>query len=139
MAQAYQTKCRKLAGTDYKEAYKKAFNIYSRIKKHSKRRCHIRSKYFNKDKIFLSLFWEHLHNKLNLKDKTRRVKYFECALDLIQNTKFDPVSKENPNKKSEVLHRFTGITKENEIFFVQIKENKKTSQKYFISTFPQKE
>jgi len=136
MAQSYQTKCKKLAGTNFKEIYKKAFLIYSRIKKQSKRRPYIRSKYFNKDKIFLSIFWEHLHNKFSLKDKIRRVKYFECAIELIQNTKFDPISKENVDRKSEILHRFTGITKENEIFFVQIKENKKTSQKHFVSTFP---
>lgn len=110
--QAYATKSKKLPGTNFSEVYKKAFGLYSRIKKQTKRRPYVRSKYF------------------------RRVKYFPCAIELIQNTKFNPVSKENPNEKSEVLHRFTGITSEKEIFFVQIKEDKKTDQKYLISIFP---
>jgi hypothetical protein len=109
--QAYPTKSKKLPGTNYSEVYKK-------------------------DKIFLGLFWQHLHDKLNLKDKTRRAKYFSCALELIQNTKFDPISKKDPNSKTDILHRFTGITSEKEIFFVQIKEDKKTAQKFLISVFP---
>lgn len=132
----YQTKAKKLPGTNYSEVYKKAFGFFKQIKKHSKRRTYIRSAYFKKDKIFLGLFWQHLYQKLNLKDKTRRVKYFPCAIELIQNTRFDPSSKEDPNSKSDILHRFAGITADKEIFFVQIKEDKKTSQKYLISVFP---
>lgn len=134
--QAYLTKTKKLSGTNYAEVYKKAFGVYSQIKKRTKRRPYIRSKYFKKDKIFLGIFWQHLNQKLNNKDKIRRVKYFPCAIELIQNTKFEPTSKENPNRKSEILHRFAGITSEKEIFFVQVKESKTTSQKYLISIFP---
>lgn len=134
--QAHTTKSKKLPGTNFSEVYKKAFSLYAQIKKRSKRRPYIRSKYFKKDKIFLGLFWQHLHEKLNHRDKTRRVKYFPCAIELLQNTKFDPASKENPNEKTEILHRFTGITSEKEIFFVQVKEDKKTAQKYLVSVFP---
>lgn len=59
-------------------------------------------------------------------------------MELIQNTKLHPLSRENPNDRGEILHRFTGITAEKEIFFVQIKEDKKTTQKYLISIFPDK-
>lgn len=69
-------------------------------------------------------------------DRLRRLKYFAAALDLIKNSPYDPTSKENPNKKGEILHRFAGITKEKDLFFVQIKEVKQTGQKYFISVFP---
>jgi hypothetical protein len=55
---------------------------------------------------------------------------------LIQKTKFEPISKENPNKSGEIFHRFFGSTPDNEMFFVQIKEDKKTDQKYLISVFP---
>lgn len=134
----YKTKIQKLAGTNYHEVYKKAFAIYLKIKKQSKRRTYVRSAYFNKNKIFLSIFWQHLNDKLNHKDKTRRVKYFPCAIDLLKNTHFDPISKENPNRKSEVLHRFTGSTESSEIFIVQIKEDKSTNEKYLISIFPDK-
>ncbi len=66
----------------------------------------------------------------------RRLKYFAAALELIQRSKFDPSSKENPNKPNEILHRFAGSTAEKELFYVQIKEDKQTGQKYFISVFP---
>jgi hypothetical protein len=42
----------------------------------------------------------------------------------------------NPNKRSEILHRFSGTTTHGEIFFVQIKEDLKKGQKHFISVFP---
>ena len=45
---------------------------------------------------------------------------------------------ENADNRNEILHRFAGKTKDKEIFFVQIKENKKNSKKYFMSCFPQK-
>src|SRR5690606_9949388 len=114
---AYQTKAKKLPGTRYVEVRKKAFDLYTIIKKRSKRRAYIRSAYFNKEKIFLSLFWDHLADKHH-KDRTRRLKYFPCALELIRQTKFDPTSVENVDRKSEILHRFVGITAESEIFYV---------------------
>lgn len=98
----------------------------------------MRSAYFNKEKIFLELFWSHLHAKFNHRDKIRRIKYFPCALELISNTRFDPLSKENPNRPSEILHRFGGVTNDGEEFCVQIKENKKNGQKWLISVFPNK-
>lgn len=132
----YNSKLKKLTGTNYKEVYKKAFSLYIQIKKQSKRRPYIRSKYFNKSKIFLGIFWQHLHDKYSLKDKIRRVKYFPCALDLIKHSHFDPISKENVDKISEILHRFTGTADGGKIFFVQIKEDKRTGEKYLISVFP---
>ena len=132
----YQTKSNKLAGTNFKEVYKKAFDIYTQIKRKTKRRPYVRSAYFKKDKIFLSLYWRHLHEKLNHRDKTRRVKLFSCAIELIRHSTFEPSSHENPNKKSEILHRFSGNTAKNDMFFVQIKEDKKTGQKWLISSFP---
>ena len=132
----YQVKSDKLHGTNFSEICKSAFEIYKIIKKRSKRRSYVRSAYFNKEKIFLELFWQHLHEKLNHRDKVRRVRYFPCAIELIQHTKFDPESKENVDRKSEILHRFAGKTKNGEMFFVQIKEDKKSGQKWFMSVFP---
>lgn len=83
----------------------------------------------------MGLFWQHLHEK-NLRDKARRVAYFPCALELIQKTRCEPTSKENPNRKGEIVHRFAGSTPDNELFFVQIKEDRRTNQKWFISVFP---
>ncbi len=134
----YRTKTSKLAGSDFYEVRKKAFAIYSNIKMKSKRRPYIRSAYFKKDKVFLALFWQHLFDQQKWKDRMERLKFFEASMELIRNSKIDPRSKDNPNKANEVLHRFAGITKENDIFYVQIKENKRTNQKYLISIFPNK-
>lgn len=82
------------------------------------------------------MFWSHLYEKKNYWDQMRRMKFFECGTELIQKSSFEPVSKENPNKPGEILHRFSGITANNELFFVQIKEDKRNSQKWLISIFP---
>ncbi len=133
----YKTKISKLSGSDYKEVNKKAFGIYTEIKKKTKRRPYVRSAYFNKSKIFIELFWLRIWQNLNFRDKIRRIKYFPCAIELIQKSKFDPASKQNPNKPTEILHRFAGATKENDLFYVQIKEDKKTGEKWLMSVFPE--
>ena len=134
----YKVKIAKLSGSDFHEVHQKAFYLQKQINKKTKRRPYIRSAYFKKSKIFLGLFWEHLFAKENWRDRSRRLKYFPCALELIKNSRIEPVSKENPNKPNEILHRFTGITKNNDLFFVQIKEDKRVGQKWLISTFPKK-
>ena len=132
----YQTKANKLSGSDFKEIHEKALDIYKIIKRETKRRPYVRSAYFKKDKVFLQLFWNHLFEKQNWRDRVRRLKYFPCAIELIRKSKFEPTSKENPNKKSEILHRFAGITKDRDLFFVQIKEYKQSGEKWLISIFP---
>lgn len=133
----YQTKIKKLPGTNYSEVRKHALLLLNQIKRKTKRRPYIRSAYFNKQKIFFDYFWVHLFEK-NLKERVKRIKYFPCAIDLIRNSKIAPISKENIDNKNEILHRFIGKTKDKKMFFVQIKENKKNSKKYFMSCFPQK-
>ncbi len=101
---AYRTKSKKLAGSNYGEVHRKAFGLYIQIKKRSKRRVYIRSAYFHKDKIFLSLFWHHLNDKHH-KERLRRFKYFHCAVELIRDSRFDPTSMENADKKGEKAFR----------------------------------
>lgn len=133
---AYQVKTSKFSGTNYSEVLVRAKFFYDKIKKKTKRRPYVRSAYFNKSKIFTELFWRHLWQKYNWRDKTRRLKYLAYAIELIENSKQEPESKQNVDRPSEILHRFLGITKDKEVFFVQIKEEKKTGQKYLISVFP---
>lgn len=133
----FKTKIKKIPGTHWWQVSKKAFSLYQSIRRKSKRRPYVRSAYFDKEKIFLELFWRHLHEKQNIRDKTRRVKYFSCAIELIERSKHKPVSKDNPNRHGEVLHRFTGITPDNETFYVQIKEEKKSGEKWLMSVFPE--
>lgn len=134
--QYYRTRSSKYPGSSFHEVYKKAHACHVKIKKRSKRRTYIRSAYFRKDKIFLDLFWQHLFAKENWRDRVRRMKYFKCAIELMQKSRFEPKSKENPNKPSEILHRFYGITAGHEPFCVQIKEDKRNGQKFLISIFP---
>lgn len=131
----YRTKVKKLPGTDYGDVYPLAFSIFKQLRAKTKRRPYLRSAYFNKEKVFLDYFWEHLHSK-NSRDRVRRMKYYPCAIELIKYSKAEPVSKENPNRKSEKLHRFAGATPDDDLFYVQINEDKKTSQKFFLSVFP---
>lgn len=132
----YQTKASKLHGTNFHEVRKKAFNLYLQIKKRTKRKPYIRSAFFKKEKIFLDLFWSHLFEKKSFSDLMRRIKFYPCVLELIQKSTYEPTSKENPNKPSEILHRFGGTTLQKELFFVQIKEDKRSGKKWLMSVFP---
>ena len=132
----YQAKTIPFSGTSYKEIYKKAMEAYRQIYRKTKRRTYIRSAFFNKKKVFLSLFWQHMEDKFSYNDKVRRLKYFPCALELIQHSKFNPISKENVDRRSEILHRFAGKAKNNITFYVQIKEDKRSGERFLISIFP---
>ena len=133
----YITKASQLPGSDFREIHNQAFAVYKQIKQKTKRRVYVRSIYFNKEKIFLDLFWQHLFQKQNWRDRVRRLKFFPCALELLQYSRFDPLTKDNPNRQSESLHRFFGITKNGDKFIVQIKEDKRNRQKFLISVFPE--
>jgi hypothetical protein len=130
----YQTKSKKIAGSSYGEVMRNAFSVYDEIKKKTKRRPYVRSAYFKKEKIFLDYFREHLFQKLP-KERTRRLKYFKAACDLIENSKLGPVEKTELFEKKEILYRFAGLTIEKDLFYVQIKEDKR-KRKYLMSCFP---
>lgn len=132
----YQSTAKKIPGSDYREVYSTAWAIYKKFCSKTKRRPYIRSTYFKKEKIFLDYFWRHIWTK-NWRDRVRRLKYYLCAIDLMQNSMIDPALKQNPNKKSEIFYKFSGITKEKDLFFVQVKEDTRSGEKYFISVFPE--
>lgn len=133
---SFKTKKKKISGTSFKEVNKTAQLIYKQIRLKSKRTPYIRSKYFKNEKVFLTIFWKHLFDK-NEKDRTRRLKLYECALDLIKNSTRNPETRENFQKKDELLHRFHGAITSGDKFVVQIKENKRTKRKDFISVYPE--
>lgn len=134
----YRTKVNKIPATNFSEVRRVAFELFKRIKRKSKRSPYVRSVYFKKDKIFLTLFQQHLFEKEKWQDRMRRLQYFEAAIELIEKSRFEPQSKENPNKKGEILHRFAGVTKNGDRFYVQIKEEKASGKKFLISFFPEK-
>ncbi len=131
----YQTKSNKLSGNSYGEIRNNAFFVFNRIKKKTKRRPYVRAPYFNKEKIFFDYFWKHLFQK-SPKERCVRLRYFKAAIEVIEKSKNDPISTENPHKKGEILHRFAGFTKNKELFYVQIKQDKRSGAKYFMSCFP---
>lgn len=131
----YVSTRQKLSGTSYSEIERRARSIYNTERKRTKRIPYVRSSYFNKDKVFLSYYWNHLNEK-HRRDRKLRLQYYDCALDLIRHTRMDPISKDNPNKRSEIVHRFFGVTKSQEAFVVHIAENKKSGNKHFMSVFP---
>ena len=130
----YNTKSNLLPGSNLSEVMRHAKSIYCTIEKTTKRRPYIRSAYFKKEKIFFDFFWDHLAQKLP-QERYARLKYFQGAIDLIEHSKNKPTLKENPNKKGEILYRFSGFTKEKKLFYIQIKEDKKTKRKYLMSCF----
>lgn len=122
-----------LPGTSYGEVSKNAFALYDEIRRKTKRRPYVRSAYFKKEKVFLEHWREHLFQK-SPKERMKRMKYFKASIELIQKSKNDPIVKKNPNNHSEMLYRFAGLTSERNLFFVQIKEDRK-SNKYLMSCF----
>lgn len=133
----YKTRAEKLTGSGLEEIYKKAFRIYRLIRARSKRRPYIRSNYFQKQKIFLPIFWSHIHQK-HASERLRRLPFFSCAIDLLIHSRVEPQTKVNAEKTSELLHRFGGTTKHGEIFYVQVKEDRATGEKWLLSVFPEK-
>jgi hypothetical protein len=130
----FHSKYGRLPGTSYGEIERKARRLYNAEAAKTKRNPYVRNPFFKKEKVFLALFWEHLNQKPR-KDRKRRLKYYGCALDLLKNTTAAPITKLNPNGRNELVHRFAGISKDNELFFVQVKEDLKTGNKYFMSVF----
>ena len=122
-------------GTNYPEIYKKLLTFIKHIQIKTQTIC--RSKYFENQKIFLELFWIHLHQK-NKNERERRVSLFPVAVEFISNSKSEPILTAKGVKSSEIFYRFTAVTKDTQIFFIQIKENKKSGQKWLMSIFPEK-
>ena len=131
----YKIKSAKLPGTRFEELIKEARSVFKVLEKKTKRNPYIRSAYFDKRKVFFDSFWTHLYQK-PFKERAKRLKYFKCSLELIKKSMNDPDSKQNPNKIGETLHRFGGLTKNGELFYVQIKEDKKTKRLDLMSIFP---
>ena len=132
----YKSKYGKLSGTSYGEIYPAAWTLYKQVQARTKRQPYLRAQYFAKNKVFLNYFWHHMRQK-SFKDRARRIRYMQAALDLIRHTPHTPLTKQDPGNPNVLLHRFAGQTKDGESYYVQIKENKKTDRKDFISVFPE--
>lgn len=133
----YQTKTKELSGTSYAEIKKEAAFLFNQIKRQTKRRPYILSAYFRKQKIFFDYFWVHLFEK-NHKERVKRLRYFAASIELIKKSKNHPDIEKRSTDNKQIFYRFLGSLKNGELFFVQIKEDRKTGKKYFMSCFPLK-
>lgn len=136
--QYYQTRIGRVTGSSFSELRKKAMRIFDEIKNRSKRKPYIRSLYFKKEKIFLEYFWEHLFTKQNRRDRMRRLRFYGAAIELLQNGTLAPLTEKHPDGSGDMLYRFYGKTPDGAAFIVQIKEHRKSGQRFFISVFPEK-
>lgn len=134
--QVFRSKSGVLSGTTYKEVFRHAQEEFAVIRKRTKRQPYIRSKYFSKRKVFFTYFWEHIFQKA-YPDRIRRLKLFRCAIDAVVNSNNVPTSKINPNRRSEIIHRFMAKTKSGQMFYYQIKEEIKGKKLNIMSVFPE--
>lgn len=133
----YKSKFGLLSGTDYDEVLRNARREYKIVQARTKRQPYIRAKYFGKEKVFINIFFNHLVQKRK-GEQIKRAKLFLCAIDLLRNTTNDPKTIFSYQNLNEMLHRFEGMTKDGQHFFVQVKQNKRTGRKDFMSVFPAK-
>lgn len=133
----FKSKAKILPGSSYTEVLKLARREHKKIEKLTKRHAYVRSKYFNKDKIFITLFWTHIMQK-HRKDRTKRLKLYNAAIDLLRNTRHDPETIFDNGNKSKLLHRFYGVTKNGIKYCVQVKQDKRSGRIDFMSVFDRK-
>jgi hypothetical protein len=133
----FKSKASLLAGTSYDEVVAIARREHKKIEKLTKRQAYVRSVYFNKDKIFISIFWTHIMQK-NPKDRTRRLKLYNAAIDLLRNSRCEPETLFKKNDLSTLTHRFYGVTKDGVEYCVQVKQDKRSGRKDFMSVFDRK-
>ena len=132
----YLTKAQKITGRSYSDVVKKARRSYNALAKRTNRTPYVRSLYFGKEKVFLNLFWKHVMEKRE-GERKKRLRFYNCAIELLETTRLVPVTKRNPNGRNELVHRFIGKTTEGEVFYVQVKEEIGTGHKYLMSVFPE--
>lgn len=123
-----------LPGTSYEEVQAIARKEHNKVIALTKRQPYVRSAYFNKSKIFLSVFWEHTMQK-GRKTRTKRLKLYSAAIDLMRNSRHEPETIIEKNSLSVLLHRFYGITKDGIEYCVQVKQNKRSGRLDFMSVF----
>lgn len=131
----YRCKSGKLSGSNFREIYRNAQLVFKTIKTRTKRRPYIRSAFFKKEKIFFDFFWIHLRQK-PFRVRVRRLRFFSCGVELIKQSALKPEMIPDPHDAQAILYRFFGSEGGVDVFCVQIKEDKKTGQKFWMSVFP---
>ena len=134
---AYNTKYPQLSGSSYNEVLKRARQEYNVIAHSTKRQPYVKSKFFSGEKVFLAVFWTHLMDK-NQKDRTKRLRFYKAALDLLRNSQINPDTIASTEDQRILRYRFYVITKDGSYFCVQVKEDIRTKRNDFTSIFDRK-
>lgn len=69
------------------------------------------------------------------KERRKRLKFYKVALDLLRHSQIAPDTIFRTDDLNIMLHRFYGATKDGVYFCVQVKEDKRTGRKDFMSVF----
>jgi len=101
----YKCKTKLIPGKSYAIVCKIARRIFNNIASKTKRRPYIRSSFFDGEKIFLDNFWSHLMQK-NASDRKRRLRFFECGVELIEFSKIEPIYESKDHILNEAYYRF---------------------------------
>lgn len=134
----YLSKYNKYPGSSEPEVVKVARDYYDAIRKrNSRRRPYIRSAYYGREKVFLTIYWDHLFQK-NRKERILRSKLYRCGIDLVRYNRHQPIIVKESNNPNVVFNRFLGRTKDGELYWVQVIIDTKTKRKDLISIFPYK-
>lgn len=124
-----------LNGTRLTDILPQARNVFRVLEKRTKRKPYVRSEYFNKNKIFFDYFWSDLKKKIP-SERARRLKLLSCALEVLRYSRQEPLTIDDATEPHILRHRFAGKTPEGDLFYVQVKQNKRTGAKQFLSVFP---
>lgn len=135
--QQFQSRNNLLPGSSYDEVVARARKEFNTIRRITKRQPYVRSKYFRSDKIFVTLFWDHIMQK-HRKERMKRLKFYSAAIDLLRNTTSSSDMIFDAKNLDIMLHRFYGKTKDGYEFCVQVKEDKRSGRKDFMSVFDRK-
>ena len=71
-------------------------------------------------------------------DRAKRLKFYKAAIDLLRNSAVAPDTIFDNANKDIMLHRFFGKTVDGKEFCVQVKEDKRSGRKDFMSVFDRK-
>lgn len=72
------------------------------------------------------------------KERMKRLKFYSAAIDLLRNTTSGSDMIFDAKNLDIMLHRFYGKTKDGHEFCVQVKEDKRSGRKDFMSVFDRK-
>lgn len=131
----YRCKAAPLRGHRFVDIMPQVRKEFRTLQKRTKRRPHVRSDYFKKNKIFFDYFWQHMQRK-SVVDRARRLKYFPCALEVLRKSRHNPTTFVDINQPDIIKHEFVAIAPDGVRFSVIIQEDRKTDKKQLLSLYP---